>query len=184
MWSKFTDVIQAGVSNYVPNYRSPHYSRTHHHYPTRIRRLYIKKLQSWRLYRTFRTGELLDKYKRLSKAFSSSLKHFQCQFENELVNSDNLGMFYKYVNKKLNGSNGVAPRRDADGNLVATDCDKAAVLNNQFCSVFTVDDGIIDTSRPVSDLPGGSGGWTPMLPFMTPLLPTTPKMLGKAFNAY
>ena len=165
MWSKFTDVIQAGVSNYVPNYRSPHYSRTHHHYPTRIRRLYIKKLQSWRLYRTFRTGELLDKYKRLSKAFSSSFNHFQCQFENELVNSDNLGMFYKYVNKKLNGSNGVAPLRDADGNLVATDCDKAAVLNNQFCSVFTVDDGIIDSSR----LPGPAVS-SVAPPFFTPEL--------------
>ena len=101
--------------------------------------------------------------KRLSKAFSSSLKHFQYDFENELVDSDNLGMFYKYVNKKLNGSNGVAPLRDADGNLAVTDYDKATVLNNQFCSVFTADNGIID----VSGLPD-SAVFSVAPPFFTP----------------
>jgi hypothetical protein len=59
-------------------------------------------------------------------------------------------MNHHNVNKKLNGSNGVMPLRDVDGNLVATDCNKAAIRNNHFCSVFTVDDGIINVSR----LPG------------------------------
>jgi hypothetical protein len=32
-----------------------------------------------------------------------------------------LVLFYKYVNCKLNGSNGIAPLKDVDGNLVITD---------------------------------------------------------------
>jgi hypothetical protein len=70
------------------------------------------------------------------------IKLFKNVFENKLVDSGNLGAFYKYVNKKLNGSNGIAPLCGVDGNLAVTDYDKAALLNNYFCSVFTADNGI------------------------------------------
>jgi hypothetical protein len=68
---------------------------------------------------------------------------------------------------KLNGSNGVTPLRDVDGNFFATDCDKAAILNNHFYSVFTGDDGII---RPnVGRLPGPAVS-SAAPPFFTPTL--------------
>ena len=108
-------------------------------------RLY-KKLHSWKLYRTFRTPQLLAKYKCLSKACSSALKCYQSQYENQLVENGNLGAFYKYVNCKLNGSNGISPFKDEDGNLVISDSGKASLLNNSFCSVFTTDNGIIEQS--------------------------------------
>jgi hypothetical protein len=54
-----------------------------------------------KLYRTFRTAELLANYKRLSTACSDSLEPFQNQFENKLVNCGNLGAFYKYVSTKM-----------------------------------------------------------------------------------
>ena len=59
MWSKFTDIINAGITQYVPNYKSRHVSHSKIYYPPCIRRLYAKKLRSWKLYRTFRTPELL-----------------------------------------------------------------------------------------------------------------------------
>jgi hypothetical protein len=147
----------------VPNYKSPRFSHTRYHYPTHIRRLHAKKLHCWKLYRTFCTAELLAKYKRLSKACSDSLKHFQNQFENNLVDCGNLGAFDKYVNKKLNGSNGIAPLRNFDGNLVTNDSKRAALLNNYFCSVFTVDDGIINTSSLSASAVSSAA-----LPFFTP----------------
>jgi hypothetical protein len=103
-------------------------------------------LHCWKLYRTLRTAELHAKYERLSKACSDSLKQFQNQFENKSVDCGNLSAIYKYVSKKLNCSNGIAPLRNFDGNLVTGDSERAALLNNYFCSVFTVDDGIINTS--------------------------------------
>jgi hypothetical protein len=84
-------------------------------------------------YITFRIPELLAKYKRLSKACSNSLKCYQSQFENKLVYNGSLGAFYKYVNCKLNGSNGIAPLKDVDGNLVITDSGKASLIT---CAVY------------------------------------------------
>jgi len=58
-----------------------------------------------------------------------------------------LASFTKYVKNKLNGSNGIAPLKNNVGKLVHTDTDKAELLNNYFSSVFTIDNGIIDSSR-------------------------------------
>jgi len=55
--------------------------------------------------------------------------------------------FYKYVNNKLNCSNGIAPLRGQDGSMVFDDTRKATLLNEYFSSVFTKDNGIIDPAR-------------------------------------
>ena len=93
MWTKFTDIVKIGVGRFVPNCKSPINSHTRRYYPARIRRLYASKLRSWKLYKTFHTAELLEKYKRLSKACLGSLKHFQNNFENKLVDGGNIGAF-------------------------------------------------------------------------------------------
>jgi hypothetical protein len=98
MWSKFMDIVNTGISNNVPHYKSSASAQTPRYYPARIRKLYGKKLRSWKLYKTFRTVELHLKYRRLSKACSCSVKHFQNHTEENLVNNGNLDSFYKYVN--------------------------------------------------------------------------------------
>jgi hypothetical protein len=98
----------------------------------------------------------LQKYKCLSKACSNSLKCYQSQYENKLVDNGSLGAFYKYVNCKLNGFNGIAPFKDVDGNLVITDSGKASLLNNYFCSVFTTDNGIIKLSSLLYSAPNST----------------------------
>jgi len=55
-----------------------------------------------------------------------------------------LGAFYKYINKKLNGSNGIAPLKDKNGTLMTDNHSKAELLNEYFSSVFTCDNGIIE----------------------------------------
>jgi len=67
--------------------------------------------------------------------------------ESNLINDGRIGCFYKYVNKKLNGSNGIAPLKDCNFKLVSSDVDKATLLNNYFSSVFTKDNGVIDNAR-------------------------------------
>jgi len=53
--------------------------------------------------------------------------------EENLVSDGKVGNFYKYVNKKLNGSSGIAPLKGSDGQLVYSDADKATVLNKLSC---------------------------------------------------
>jgi hypothetical protein len=102
------DLVNTGISNYVPNYKSSASAHTPRYYPTSFRKLYAKKLRFWKLYKTFRTVELHAKYRRLCKTCSCSVKHFQNHIEENLVNNGNLGSFCKYVNSRLNGSNGIA----------------------------------------------------------------------------
>ena len=95
MWYKFINAVNTGISHYVPNYKSLTSTQTRRYYPARIRKLHAKKLRSWKLYKTFQTAELLTKYRRLSNACLSSVKHFQNSIEENLVNNGNLGLFYK-----------------------------------------------------------------------------------------
>ena len=79
--------------------------------------------------------------------FYSKKKELQCQTENNLISRGNTGAFYKYVNKKLNCSNGIAPLKCDNGSLVFDDAEKATLLNKYFSSVFTHDNGVIDPTR-------------------------------------
>ena len=67
--------------------------------------------------------------------------------ENNLVADGRLGKFYKYVNNKINGSNGIGSHKSPSGEMLYSDRDKAVLLNDYFSSVFTIDNGVIDTTK-------------------------------------
>ena len=52
-------------------------------------------------------------------------------------------MFYKYVNSRLSFHNGISPLIKDDNSYASLDYDKAVLLNDQFTSVFTNNNGII-----------------------------------------
>ena len=93
-----------------------------------MRKLFHKKYFCWKLYRQFRSKELLAKYKLVSQACSKGVKDYIAQCENNLISNGKLGNFYKYVNQKLNGSNGVGPLRNTNGQLESTNDAKATLL--------------------------------------------------------
>ena len=51
------------------------------------------------------------------------------------------------VNNKLNGSNGIGSLKSPTGEMLYSVCDKTVLLNDYFSSVFTIDNGIIDTTK-------------------------------------
>ena len=59
-----------------------------------------------------------------------------------MLSSNNLGDFYKFVNKKLSSPSGVAPLSDLHGNLLYSDLDKVNLLNDFFESIFIQDNGV------------------------------------------
>jgi hypothetical protein len=147
MWDSFVDIVMVGVSMHVPFHRAAGLERGRVHYPMRIRKLFRNKTRRWRLYKAYSTAILYDKYKRASKACSCAVKEYKISIENKLVENGKLGSFYKYVNKKLNGSNGTAPLRDENSHLHTANDIKAELLNKYFSSVFTTDNGVIDHSK-------------------------------------
>ena len=75
--------------------------------------------------------------------------------ERNIIQSGNLGQFYKHINSRLNHRSGIAPLLNSDGVLATNDLDKANILNLTFASFGTVDNGNIPTIS--------SCGYTPLL---------------------
>ena len=146
-WDKFMDIILYGIDEFVPKYKRTKHVTGTKWYPRHIRMLLAKKNRCWKVYKHFRTTALYDKYRHVSRQCTKAIDDHVANYEDSLVNDGRLGNFYKYVNKKLNGSNGIAPLRNENGVLVYNDTDKAVLLNDYFTSIFTKDNGLIDVSR-------------------------------------
>ena len=68
----------------------------------------------------------------------------QCWQENKIVDCNDIGAFYKFVNFKSCCRSGVGTLKGPDGKVAVSDQEKADLLKSYFGSVCTVDDG----SRP------------------------------------
>ena len=145
-WEKYLHIVNIAVAKYVPVYKGTG-TAIFKHYPKAIRELASKKLSCWKLYSRFRTNALHIKYTMAAKKYSKAVTDYVSSQEFKLIESNNIGKFYKYVNGKLNGSNGIAALKDGLGHYVYTDKEKAELLNKYFGSIFTNDNGIIDASK-------------------------------------
>jgi hypothetical protein len=125
MWDRFIEIVNCGISIYVPCYKRNVHMLGHAKYPLRIKKMFHNKAKCWRLYRQLRTAEMYAKYKRISKACHCAVLHHLKHVKTKLVANGNLGSFYRYTNRKLNGSNGIAPLRDGDGKIITFSTDKA-----------------------------------------------------------
>jgi len=146
-WDTFVRIIFMGIDEFVPKYVRTRHTTSVKLYPRHVRSLFRKKNSYWKLYKQFRTNALYNKYKQMSKLCTKAVNDHVAGVENNLIADGKIGNFYKYVNKKLNGSNGIAPLLNTDGVLVFSDADKAVLLNDYFASVFTQDNGVIDSAR-------------------------------------
>ena len=146
-WDAFVCVIDECVNNFIPHFRPTVHTTNVKHYPSYVRKLLLKKHSCWKLYRQFRSNELLVKYKQISQLCSRSIKDLVAQRENDLINDGKLGNFYKYINHKLNGSSGISPLLNSRGEFEHSAHAKATLLNDYFSSVFTVDNDVIDPGR-------------------------------------
>ena len=90
-----------------------------------------------------KTPELQIKYKEISAQCKSAIFEYDVEREKKMLSSNNLGAFYKFVNKKLSSPSGVAPLSDPQGNLLHSDLDKANLLNDFFESTIIQDNGVL-----------------------------------------
>ena len=83
------------------------------------------------------------------------MQQFVDNRERTILQSGDISAFYKYVNARQVNKEGIAPLFDQAGELAVGNADKALVLNNQFSSVFTLDNGYLPEfdSRTDNTLP-------------------------------
>ena len=63
--------------------------------------------------------------------------------EKKLIDSNDLGKFYKHVNQNSFHSTGIGPLKTPTGQLVLADQEKAELLNAYFVSACTQDNGVM-----------------------------------------
>jgi len=110
-------------------------------YPQKVCKAFVRKRCLWRKYRADCSNSVLQqRYVDAAKQCRQSLHDYQIAKEMRIINSNNVGRFYKRVNSRLSCRTGVGVLRNEDGTVAANDNDKARLLNDYFCNLCTTDD--------------------------------------------
>ena len=146
LWKIFDDILAEAVNTFVPisvrrcSYKSPAVKKP---CPRAVRNCVLKKRKIWKaLNSTPWDSALRQKYRDCVHKLRLKLKQHHDSVEDKLISCNNLGAFYRYVNKRI--SNGTAIGAIVDNGVVLTDNSlKANLFNRHFASVGTVDNGAV-----------------------------------------
>ena len=98
------------------------------------------KAHYWKRWRLTKDLKYKQAYKTYSVKCTKAIQAYYRELEMALVQSDNLGKFYRYVNGTMSGRKSIPPVKDAAGNLITDKISQANIFNRYFASVFTCDD--------------------------------------------
>ena len=143
IFSTFYSVLYKGLNDFVPLRKTKSTSRSHTCYPYKVRKLLSKKVRLWRIYKRLRTKESLHKYSLIASECRSAIYNFHVERENRIIESENVGKFFSYANRKFNCKSSIGPLRTLDGSLTTDPVRKAELLQSVFSSGFTKDDGLL-----------------------------------------
>ena len=142
-WNVFISILNYGISIYTPMRRASMSYRCAKKYPLYIRQLLRKKSVAWRRYKHFKSAQLKSKYLLIKQKCCALIKEFTRQKKEQVINSNNLGLFYSHIYKRLVSKTGVGVQKDQSGSFVHSDSMKAELFNQYFSSVFTNDNNCI-----------------------------------------
>ncbi len=144
LWDTFSQVMEDIFTVTVP-FKCNVPGRKVATYPKVIR----KKMQKKRslFHRWKQTGSQTDKEAYRASCFdcTAEIRALRAAREKEVLSSNSASRFYAYVQQRLSTRTGVAPLKAAGGGVVVADDHKAAALQDQFSSVFTLDNGRLPT---------------------------------------
>ncbi len=139
MWSVFKTCIERVFDHSVPWVKINESKQKR--YPRFIQKLLVHKRRLYTSWKRLGTAISKQAYRDSCRAFSEALSSYRKTREKRILVSGNRSQFYRYVNEQRTVRSGVAPLHCLNGTTVVKDSEKAAVLNEQFASVFTVDNG-------------------------------------------
>ena len=115
-------------------------------------KLIKKKHNSLTRYLNTNQQQDYDRYKEIRNKVTHKVKEDRMDFENRLAREvkENVRAFWNYVNRSKKTRSSIPDLRQADGTFSTSDQQKAAALNHQFASVFTIEQ--IDNMPHASDL--------------------------------
>ena len=143
-WTAFSDVLQTGIDLFVPfKYVSSSSSvKCKRWYPAAIKHAVARKRCLWRKHRESPDDvNLLAAYRRVDEKYRQLVRQHEIKREQRVIESDNAGSFFRFVNGKLSCRRGLGALNDDNGDVVTSDIDRANLLNDYFTSMCTDDDG-------------------------------------------
>ena len=102
----------------------------------------------------FNTVQIMEKYNNISKQCKQAIYAHINPVETIIISLDRLKIFYKYVNSMHIG---VAPLKNAFGNVVSNDSSKSEILNIYFSSVFVNNNGVIPDNHTLPNVTNSIG---------------------------
>jgi len=142
-WTAFVHTIQKTVDLFVPSHlvsgnpnRSLLLGKPRR--PHDLRKLETKQRHLWKMLQLTPYDPLLrSKYRECIFKYRQLLQQHEARIEEHIITSDNLGMFYPFVNKRVANRSGIV--FDSSGVALTDDVDKANTFNRYFSSVGVTD---------------------------------------------
>ena len=145
LWSAFCEILNRGIEMYIPHFiRNTNLSKSNRKYPKSVRKLQSKKSKVWRAMKMKPDDDkLVSKYKQLATQCNDAIRAHEIEQETKIIQSDNIGTFYKFVNNRLSHPSGIGVLYSSNGDAIIEDSDKAELLNVYFESVYVDDNGVL-----------------------------------------
>ena len=131
------------IDKHVPNFKTRSNQSNEKRYPKSILRLQSRKLMLWRKWRSTNDAIFKTRYLEISKQCRKEIYDHVLRREAALVDSNNAGNFYKYVNRKMASRTGIGVLKGVAGEDICDPGMQAEALNEYFASTFVDDDGIL-----------------------------------------
>jgi hypothetical protein len=150
MWEIFVHFTTYAMDTFIPRFKSK--VRQLSVYSSSTRKLYNIKRRKWNKYKVCKSLENRNIFRSAAAAARKAASLDVRISEEKVLNSGNLKQFYNYVNSKLTSRSVIPPlKKTGSVDLLFDDESKASAFQEQFCSVFTLDDGIIPPFPPRTD---------------------------------
>lgn len=143
IWSAFSRVLWSAVDRFVPK-SAKCMSKPKCTYPREIRKLCRQKKHLWKKCRS--SPDNLQKrweYRDCTNTLRSKCRELVKQQEENIVRSNNLGLFYRYVNSRVKYRRSIGALIDDNGAIVTSDTVKANMFNEYYASIGILDDNNI-----------------------------------------
>jgi hypothetical protein len=148
LWKAFTTVMDHAIEIFIPfkQVGSVRQAKRKRKYPRSIQHLSSRKCCLWKQVKSLPLNLTIKRaYSKVCDDYRTAVRNYEVDRENKVLEANNVGAFYNYVNGKLTCHNGVGALRDINGQTLTTNIGKANALNDYFSSVYTVDNGIVPT---------------------------------------
>jgi hypothetical protein len=156
LWAAFVAIIQVAIDTYVPikSLSVDSGAKFNRWYPAAVKRAIVRKRCLWRKHRVNPDDPVIHAaYRKADRMYRLEVRKFEIKREQRVIERDNAGSFFRFVNSKLSCKRGLGALATDCGDVITGDQERANLLNTYFTSMCTSDNGTMPFCDRVAGLP-------------------------------